>query len=167
ALALLVSACGEDDGDEGTGPGSSTRMFQATVSGDLSASLSGSAFFSDDVVASNGTLGWVLTLSHGEESGMSLTFARLAARPPEGAYTLADASATEEPPAGTVLAIFIYRRGQDEGAFFSMGGELRVTQSSADRMRGTFQVPAAGTLLEGGGVRHANVVVSGSFDAAR
>lgn len=104
-------------------------------------------------------------MTHGDENGMGIMIGRLSTRPGEGTHAVVDLSDYDETPADVIFAVFIYQQGQNLGTFVSTGGELTITQSSANRMQGTFQLLAAGTLMEGGEVRDVTVVISGSSDA--
>lgn len=160
SAVLLLAACGDDDP---AGPNAEPGSFQATVSGELSASMTGTALFYE--TAFGGTSNWVLSLDQDgpEVDGSEVTIARIGTRPATGTYALNGDLAD---PSGAFYASVSFISPQGiEGTLNNTGGTLEVTRSSAARVEGTFQIEVEGLVVENGEATRVTATVSGSFDA--
>lgn len=144
ATAVVFSACGDDD-DNGTGPGGNELgSMSATVTGDVSESFSGTAFYSGDEVD-----GWGIYMGGEDETDSGVWIVgQEGARPTTGTHQLS--------MDGDVGGF--YWQGSSEVFYFAEGGTVHITTSNSDRVAGTFEF--TGSDLEGG-----SVVVEGTFNA--
>lgn len=166
ALVLLttpiLAACGDKNGDDGTGPGvegtptgciisevcngASAGAVDGWVSGGVNEAVSGRADFVEEADGS-----WVLGMGADAagESGIFLT--GRGGPPAPGTYALGDASAE--------LAAF-YVHGASDDSYVAEEGELIVVQSSPSTVAGAFEFTASD---EAGN----QVTVEGTFNAPR
>jgi hypothetical protein len=164
ALPFALSACGDDstgpDDDQGAG------TFSATVSGGVSDSFSGQAFFGEGTDPDTDETGWVLwlTTSESETSGQAIYFVRQGTRPGTGTHSLADIE-NDELAAGAIGAMMIdYESDSFGGVFVSTGGSLVLSESDNDRMKGSFTIEASGFVTEAGEPVETSVTITGQFD---
>lgn len=139
-LALVLSACGSDDP---TGPGEgASGTFQATLSGDVTASLTGGAMFT--TVPGEA---FVLNFSTGDASGsMGIELEELG-RPGTGTIQLG--SSTSGAYGYGVVGNTL---------FFSESGSVTITSSSSTALVGTFQFEAQTPTAD-------EITVTGTFSA--
>jgi hypothetical protein len=139
-----LPACDSSDGDNGEIP-SQNATFEATMSGAVEGEITGTAF-------SSGTgVGWGLVLvTDAGKSGIegSITFIRsLGGRPGEGTYSVVEADEEETTDFYAVGVI-------NSTAFPATSGNVVITSSSSNNVRGTFGFSATSgsqTLtIEGG-----------------
>jgi hypothetical protein len=151
AATLVLAATGCGDPTEPPVAGT----FEAVVSGEYSLDLEGSASFG--IFPGEGfgltlqpvTPGQILGFGHRAES-----------RPAVGSYQLAD-PATE----GAFFALFMNQTPQGLATFTTGSGQLVITESSAARLAGSFDLTARG-FLAGDPVNEREVRISGTFSAS-
>jgi hypothetical protein len=124
-------ACGD-----GTGPEPGT--FSATVSGDLSLTLSGEAVFAADTIEGNAL--FAIALIRGDvgttDNDIILIGRETLARPGSGAYPIVSGFCTDCSADDFDAALAIVR-ADDLGAYVSESGTLTISSSSADRIVGS------------------------------
>ena len=160
ALTLTsLAACG-DDKDPIAGPAPS-KTYSASVTGDLSKSLTGPAAFGADTV-DGGEAVFAVTLGDPDSDDVLVLVRSGSARPGAGTYPLSG------PLDGTPSewsAIYIIGDGDElVGLFTAESGTLTITESSAQRLKATFQMEAVG-YMAGDFETEVSITVSGSFDA--
>ncbi len=165
-LALAVAACGGD-------PMGGTGAFSLTVSGDATRAIEGSsASFGTETLPFSGLRVWVIDLhvvAGGALDGVSIVTSdpdRLG----EGTYTLADVTLIEDLGPGEVggFVALAIDGGSPGFSGASASGTLTLTTSRDDRVTGTFQLEAEGTVFfEASPPQSGSVTVTGEFDAAR
>lgn len=166
-LAAFAVACGDDDP---TGPdGGFEATYTATVSGDVTATLGGTAVFATGTDPESGQSAWLVYLVTDEgaafSAGNNVIFAGLGA-PQQQSYMLTDMTGSSDLPEGGAGAILIMYDGQTlSGVFSSTGGTLTVTSLSENRMDGTFSLTASGTVFDGETSTEGEVTIQGSFEA--
>jgi len=136
-LAAAALACGDSTTPVNQG------SFTASITGDLTASLTGRAVFG---VATQGTnQGFVIALERQGSSQLDrdvIVTGRLnTQRPGEGTYPIVSCSGgcdADEFDAGYVF----YRTSGDSGLFISESGTLTITASSTDTIAGTMSFSA-------------------------
>lgn len=155
--AFAVAACG----DSATEPNQESFTYDLTVTGGLEAELSGPAFFGADTDEENNEVFSILMGS--DTSSYIVMLAREGTtRPAVGTYEIADAEATGEQWAAMVFA----SEGEELiDIFVSEGGELTITESSTQRLRGSLEFTATGFL--GAAAEPVEITVSGTFSARR
>lgn len=155
---LLTAAC--DDKDDPSGP-QSDREYSATVTGALSESIEGPAFFGTDT--SEGEPVFVIGLGSQASEHVIALVREGSARPGVGSYDISDPF--EVQGAGDFTAIHIVGEGDVlVASFIATSGTLTITESTTSRLRGTFQYEAEGFIGEDS-EDPVTVTVSGSFDA--
>ena len=151
-LALIgtvaVAGCGSDDGDRGFGPGNQGSM-SATVTGDVTATLSGIAAFS--VYDDGGTDVFELLLMSGSlvDATHVIAFSREGSRPANGTYPIGDA-------AGNMYGTFYI--DATGATFIFTGGSVTITSSGAGGVSGTFTVQGVDVDLN-------TVSITGTFSS--
>lgn len=135
AAAAVAAACGGD----GTGPDAGT--FTATVTGDLSLTLTGEAVFGTQSDSSGSLFG--IGLVRGDANSFDTDIIVIGrgntTRPGIGTYDIVSAlcgNCTDD-DFDAALAIV---RPDDVGAYLSESGTLTITSSSAERIEGTATV---------------------------
>lgn len=156
-VATSLVSCG---GDDTTGPGSGS--FTATVSGDVSASLSGNAVFGVGLSIGSDT-GWSIWLLEGSFFS-DYDFIRIdrssSTAPGVGTFTIIGGSGV-----GPDDFVAAYENAVEEGndisitGYTSVSGSLTITSATADRVEGSFSFTGSGP---GPG---RTVTVQGSFSA--
>ena len=157
AAGMSLASCG---GDDATEPGSAS--FTATVSGDVSASLSGDAVFGVGLSTGSNT-GWSIWLLEGSFFS-DYDFIRIdrssSTAPGVGTFTIIGSSG-----AGPDDFVAEYEHALDVAGnieitgYTSVSGSLTITSATADRIVGSFSFTASGP---GPG---RTVTVQGSFNA--
>ena len=142
---FALAACGDDD-DNGTGPDGNDDLgtLNASVTGDVSETVSGGAIFAEDPDGS-----WGLFMGGDEDDESAIWFAGEGGRPSTGTHAF-DVNSED------VGAFYVH--GATGNFYFAEEGELVITQSSDSRVVGNFEF--TGVDLEG-----ATVSVEGSFNA--
>jgi hypothetical protein len=162
-VAVLGAACGGGSGDDTTAPnppGGSVGSFSATVSGAMTASLSGSAAFGSSTVS--GSQGFAIALVPASGTN-SIIFARVNAQAPgTGTYQIAD-FATQSSVSGAMIAALIAGSAQSGQIYISTSGTLTITSSSSDEIKGNFTVAASAVTVSG----TQTVTLTGTFTARR
>ena len=158
-----VTACSSGGGDDVTGtnpPGGTVGSFNATVSGAMSATLSGSAAFGSSTVS--GSQGFAIALVPTSGTN-SIIFGRVNAQAPgTGTYQIAD-FATQSSVSGAMIAALIAGSGQSGQIYVSTSGTLTITSSSADEIKGNFTVSASAVTVSGTQA----VTMTGTFTARK
>ena len=168
-LFLLAAGCGDDD-PAGPGGDGFSANFTASVTGDLNASMSGTAVFASGTDPETGQQAWIMYMTTDStqafSSGQNVAFFGLGA-PEQRAYVLEDFTQSEEFPVGGAAGWVILFDGQTiSGIFGSTGGTLTITSLSANRMDGTFSITATGSVFDGQMATEGTITVQGSFQAA-
>jgi hypothetical protein len=169
-FAFTFTACDSDgDDDNGNGNGNGTvGDASVTVSGDLTDSFSGNAFFLVD--ENNGELDFALVLSSGAitspNQGRFVALQREGDRPVPGTYTIDTDDGTEVTFNGGYLN-FEESPGEISGALFvsADSGTLEITSSSADRVVGTFTFTGQVVDLSNPTDTSRTATVQGQFEA--
>ncbi len=182
ALSVCLAAgCGGDDptgvnggnggvnggGNGGGGGGGDTNSsFSATVTGDISASLSGFAFWGE---ASDPSVGDIFAVVMGDDSdptagtGGAISLFYGGARPGNGTYQIAsneELARTNEFPTNEFIATVAVSDPFAVGG--AVSGTVRITSSSDSRVQGTFNAEVDVVLQDGSS---GTVSVSGQFNA--
>ena len=169
ALSTILVACGDDSGD----PVGIDEVFQgtytATLTGALTETLSGRAWFGSGTDPETGESAWIAYLVTDAQNplaaGENVMFFGLG-EPQQTGYVLADISGGGEfPEGGAAGMVLTYAAQTLSGAFSSTGGSLTVTSLSSTRMDGTFNFTAEGAVFTGGVPSEGTITVSGSFEA--
>ena len=166
ALSAFAVGCGGDSPTDGGGAGTYT----ATISGALTGTISGNAFFATGIDPDTQEQAWIAYLvdgniSSGFTAGDNVMFFGRGA-PTERTYNLEDISTTNEFPDGEAGGFVITYTGQTlVGALGSTGGTLVVTSVSGTTMNGTFNFTAEGSVFDGANYVPGSVTVSGTFQA--
>ncbi|HEU4698409.1 MAG TPA: hypothetical protein VFS40_04475 [Gemmatimonadales bacterium] len=180
AAALLLGACGGDKtgpngdgGDNGNGGNTGGTSFSATVSGGITMSLSGGAYYGD---GDDGTT----------EGGFALVLGLLDTDPKPKAWVGIGRDQGGEPAVGKypffngfdgeteasagdfrVMAQFYNGDAEDDWCT-GTGGELEITSSSSDRVKGKFTATLACLpLFPQDGDSPKMVTISGQFDSKK
>jgi len=132
----------------------SAGTFTGTVSGDLTASLAGTALFGS---FPDGQFSLVMTDPNGVQA---VALARLEGRPAPGTFVIHDHSDEEE----TGFIGTYARDGEPAGVFRSDVGEILITSSSAARLQGSMTFDAVGHLASDPETE-LRITVTGEFDA--
>ncbi len=153
--AASLAACGDDDGGTGTDP--VTPSYELDVTGALTETASGKAYFGTDT---DGEGEPIFALLLGDENARHIVFAAKpgAARPGTGTYAFVDPESTQS---GWTLLHFVSQGETLLGMFVAESGTLTITQSTPDVLKGTLEVRATGLMGEAPGV----VELEGSFTA--
>lgn len=150
--ALALGACSGDNTPTGTGGGGgggggAGGTFNATVTGGVTASFSGTAVQTETPIdPSTSQAGWVLLLGASSGTGNVVFIVRLGTRPGNGTYSLADLSTTTDLNNDEWGAILLL--GSAASATFSgisVSGTVTITSSSANLVDGTFNIQVTGT----------------------
>jgi hypothetical protein len=163
---VALAACGSDDKKSGTGPdgGAVLGNFSATLTGDIGGSLSGlSAFASANTAESQGfVLAMEDTIANSTASAAILFVKQTPALPGVGTHEVVD---FEDPEAGVKFGLFAAVIGADgsEWVCTATEGTITVSSSSAQRIRGTFNVAAECVGM--GAEEPQAMTLSGNFDA--
>lgn len=162
ALALAVSGCGKDS----TGPGL-TGNFNASITGDVTQTLRGDAFFMTGTTTGEFQSGFGLFLIEGSAIGANDDFIIIsreqAGRPPVGTYQIADGST--EPTAEQFVALWFPATGENvDGSFVATGGTFTITTSTNRRVAGSFSFGAIG-FYETAPETELDVTITGTYDA--
>lgn len=162
-IAVFGAACSGGGADDSTGPnppGGTVGSFSATVSGAVSASLSGSAAFGNSTVS--GSQGFAIALVPASGTN-TIIFGRVNAQAPgTGTYQIGD-FATQSSVTGAMIAALIAGSGQSGQIYVSTSGTLTITASSADEIKGNFTVSASAVTVSGTQA----VTITGSFTAKK
>jgi hypothetical protein len=166
AVGLAAPACGDDDpagpnGNESGIPGT----FQASVTGDLTLSLSGGAVFG--TLTEGGSSAFAIALVRGvlgqDNSDVAYIGRDNTAAPAAGSYPIHSATCGSC-TADDFTGAYLHQVSLAEiGAFVSDTGAFTITSASADTLRGTFDFSAS--LAIGIGVTADSVRLQGSFTA--
>lgn len=166
ALSVVLAACG---GGDSTGPdnGGTTGSFSVSISGDLTDSFDGQAFFGEATDPETSETGWVLwlTSTEAQTTGQAVYFVRQGSRPGTGTHSLAnlDDDSLDQGQIGAL--VFDYTSGSFPVSLFATSGSLTVTSSSSSGMSGSFTMQATGVVFDGDEPSEVDVTVSGEFSA--
>jgi hypothetical protein len=133
-IVFLTSACGSGS----TAP--EVGSFEATVSGDLTATLAGSAIFGMGDVGTGGQ--WMIYMpetSAGAFQVVAIGPEGSVTRLQTGTYDIVEATTAGE---GEVVGVFLSFSATATEIFGSADGSLTVTESDDDVVRGNFQFTA-------------------------
>lgn len=175
-LIFTFSACDSDEDGNGDGNGNGNvdaGEFSSTLGGDLDGSFSGNAFFAvveDDSYP--GGRAFVLFMTDADlDAGDTqftqyIAFIRFSDLPGDGTYTLADVEDGNPNIEGATYGIYANLTSQTSGQFLvSQSGTLRISDSSSDEIRGSFDFEGVGFNTSTN--QEANGSISGSFAAMR
>jgi hypothetical protein len=181
ALLLFSFAACDSSGDDEDEVDLPEDTFEATVSGDVSAELSGKARYriraEDEPQPDEPEKVFQLYMTS-EDDTTRILLSRPAVTgrpqtadvPDEGTYDLFDGKEAENsgqpPPEGT-FGVFIFILEPETG-FLSRSGTLIITHSGGDRLAGTLQLQGGETTLIGPPPPNPNEIsVEGRFNATR
>jgi hypothetical protein len=163
ALPFTIAACNDDGGPTGV-DGATT--FTATVSGDVSTSFEGQAHFGQATDPQTGETGWVVWMSTTEDpnTGQNIYLVRQGTRPGTGTHAFVDLDHIEQTDG--IGALYLdFSGGQLATVMASTGGTLTLTESSDNRVRGSFSIQAEGIALDQGEPFEGSVTIAGEFSA--
>jgi hypothetical protein len=159
--AAVVGACSDDSDPIGPRPGG---IYTAAVTGGVTASLTGSALFGADM-NDDGDMIFAIALGDSTSDHVVILARKGTTRPVPGTYTLVNALDSGAVDGWTALHIV---GNGDELAemFLGTSGELVITESSADRLKGTFGYAGRGIPGTVPSAEPVTITVQGTFDAA-
>lgn len=166
AAVAVLTACGGDDDESGTGPDESPipGNFSATMAGDIGGSLSGlSAFASADTGESQGfVFAMEDSVANGTASAALLLIKQTPTLPGVGAHEVVS---FDDAQAGVKFGLFAAVMDAQGGEWIctASAGTIDVTSSSAQRIRGSFTIAAE--CLGVGSDEPQALTLSGSFDS--
>jgi hypothetical protein len=144
--ALALVACSDDPTDPGGGGGGGgggTGSSNATVTGGVSATFSGSAAQGEAEIET-GQQGWIAVLGT-NLNGNSVLIACFCSRPGNGTYTLIDLNTAGNLLPNQWAAVLTLGDGTlPSFVGLSTGGTVTITSSSADLVVGTYNIPVSG-----------------------
>jgi hypothetical protein len=159
--AVFAAACSSGGADDTTGPNNNpgtVGSFSATVSGAMSASLSGSAAFGSSSVS--GQQGFAIALVPASGTN-TIFFGRVNAQAPgTGTYQISD-FLTQSSVNGALIAALFAGTAQSGQIYVSNSGTLTITSASADEIKGNFTVSASAVTVSG----TQTVSITGTFTA--
>lgn len=168
-LALMPTACDSNDAiDEDDQQRGSVSL---QISGDKDASFEGFAFFGEAEDPETGEDVFLIYFSETEtvtgEAGRYGFIGRNSGRPGTGTYSVVDVSQDNDDIPDDQFVMVATLGSTESGAvsYVSQGGEVTFTRSSSDRLKGSFEVSAAGFQFTGGEGQELDVAIEGSFDA--
>ena len=143
--ALALVACSDDPTDPGGGGGGGgTGSSNATVTGGVSATFSGSAFQGEAEIET-GEQGWIAVLGSSDLNGNSVLIACFCSRPGNGTYTVIDLNTAGDLLPNEWAAVLSLGDGTTPTYLgLSTGGTVTITSSSDDLVVGTYNIPVAG-----------------------
>lgn len=164
-LCAAIAGCGG-----GTGPGDDpeqvTGSFQATVSGDLALSLSGSAVFG--VQTQQGQQAFAIGLIKGDagsnDSELVVISRNNTSTPGPGTYTIVSGSCTTCTENDFACGFIHQVTSLDFGIYLSESGSLTLSSVSSELLEGVFSFTAT-AFLTGGSVTAENLTIEGTFIA--
>lgn len=145
-VVVLLASCDLSTEFDGAG------TFTATVSGDLSANMAGTALFGS---LGDGQFSLVMTDPNGVQA---VAVARDAGRPAPGTFTINH----HDEEVGFIAAYA--RDGAPQAEFRSESGEIVITTSTNSRLEGSMTFEAVGTLTSDPDTE-LRITVTGNFDA--
>jgi hypothetical protein len=163
--ALLLAACG---GDEVAGPGSNTTVgsFSALVSGGVSRTIRGVAFYGQSTAAGESAFALAMGAMKPDSSfADAVLIAReQAGLPAPGTYALHDnESDTEQRPHEFGLTATLDVVNAEGLLCFGTGGTLTVESAARGRVQGRYTATAS--CLDTEDMDEVAVTISGTFDA--
>ena len=166
AAVAVLAACGGDDDKTGTGPGGGAVVgnFTATLSGDIGGALTGYSAFAS--ASSGESQGFVLamedTLANSTASAAILFMKQTPAIPGVGTH---DVVSFDDESAGVKLGLFAAVIDAQGGEWICTAteGTITVSSSSAQRLKGTFNVAAECVGI--GSEDPQAMTLAGSFDS--
>lgn len=164
ALALLATACGGDSKSP-TEPGGNddNSSYTASITGGYTKSLTGKSAFATNMAASD--VGFALALGTEDGNNDAIIFWREQAGVlGTGTYDIMDYVANDQLPADKLGAMLVFEPVANSAVVCNLtGGTLTVSQSSANRLKGTINAQASCSDLTS--AEEKTVTVTGSFDA--
>lgn len=165
AVVAVATACGDGDGG-GAGTGPDAASFQATVTGDLNLTLSGTAVFGVDTT--QGQAGFVIALMRGtpgsDDSDIIVIGRDNTATPGVGTHAIVSGRCTTCSD-DDFAALFAHQETiADFGLFLSEAGSFTLESVNADRMQGSFSFTAS-VFLSSGNVTADTLMLRGTFTA--
>ncbi len=163
-LCAAIAGCGG-----GTGPSDDTEptgSFQATVSGDLALSFSGSAVFG--VQTQQGQQAFAIGLIKGDagsnDSELIVISRNNTSTPGPGTYTIVSGSCTTCTENDFACGFIHQVTSLDFGIYLSESGSLTLSSASSELLEGVFSFTAT-AFLTGGSVTAENLTIEGTFIA--
>lgn len=154
AMLALVGVAAACDSDDSTGPGQTAGSYDVTITGAIAESAQGPAWFGSDV---NDDGDPVFALVMGDEDSRHLVIAGKmgSARPAVGTHPISAVSWD---------LVHMVTDGEDLiGMFLATEGEINITHSSTDALRGTIDFVATGLF----GQEQDQITGTIEFDARR
>jgi hypothetical protein len=151
----LIAACGGGS-DRITDPVASGAKFNATASGAVAASYSGSAIYS---VSQSGAGAFGVTMSDPVASA-AVSMTRQGGIPAVGTYSVANATDQSQQVQGSFVISYA---ASSSRVFVSTGGSVSITSVTPGHLKGTFSVTARESCSC---ASPGTVTLTGSFDAA-
>ncbi len=134
-LTAVVVGCGDDPSE----PELITAAFEMEVTGSIEESVEGPAVFGSDLDEEGDPI-WATVLGDEESRHLVVIGRAGASRPATGSYTIGGAG-----DAGEWTILHIVSEGEDLVEFFvPESATIRITESSARVVRGTFEFSAMG-----------------------
>lgn len=162
--AVMLAACGDDD-KTGTGPGGGVAgSFTASAAGDLAANFSGMAAHASVATGEEQGFGFAMedTPSAGTATA-SILFIRVnPALPSVGVNPVVVLDESAEESDFMLLAALTDAQGGEWLCTAAEAGSINITSASAQRVRGSFSVPAE--CIGDGGATKA-LTLAGNFDS--
>lgn len=164
AAAMVLAACGGEDGSTGPGNGGGATTFTADVTGDVETKVTGAALFGQAQDDEYGEVFGVEMAETGEGESLIQIVRLGGAVPAVGSYTIADALDGNPQDGDFVALAFDSENGTPVAVFVGVSGALKVTSSSATSFKGTFTFDAKGGLFSDPETT-LTIKVDGSFHA--
>jgi hypothetical protein len=137
----------------------------ATVEGALSATLAGEAVFGPVRGAGSGTASFSLELGTYSDKG-AVVFSRVSGeRPAAGVYDISTFETGEEGSNDFHALVSLGTVAQPLGVFRAVTGTVTITQSSAERIVGHYEIRAVGFLAADAENEDREITVRGGFNA--
>lgn len=178
ALTLSLSACdsgGSNDEDDDT-PDVEEGRVEVSIDGDASGSFDGYAYFYEGADPESDERIFSIVLSNTDDAtpdqqgSRFIWIARRSDRPSTGQHAFAQLDQNEEEiPANQFISVAwsVVSDVNTLSFYVSNGGTLTITDSSDDRVAGSFAIDAVGFTVseDGQSTEEVNVTIEGAFDA--
>jgi hypothetical protein len=155
----MVAACGGNTTEPGP-----QGSFQASVTGDLTLSLSGEAVFGTQEGS-----GFIIAMEQGNVGGSNADLVMIGRdspdRPAPGTYEIVSGTTCEDCTSEDFSGLYLHQiTALDLGFYVSLTGSFTIDTSTDDRVTGSFSFTATGFILAGD-VTAEDVALEGTFSA--